>query len=573
MGEKVVVKNRRARLLLRTIVSLAVASTLLACSAERREGLVKLSDVAKGEGGFVIRASGFYFEGGPARGQRVSNAGDVNGDGLDDIIIGLPNEEVGGKSEAGKSYVVFGKANGTTVELSRIDNGTGGFVINGIDKRDRSGYSVSGAGDVNGDGLDDLIVSAPFARAGHAKWAGETYVVFGKANGTAVELSSIAMDANTDGFVINGIGYSHHAGLSVSGAGDVNGDGLDDIIIGAPHANADDGKWTGESYVVFGKPSGTVVELSNIRRSSDPGGFVINGVRERTGSGIDVSGAGDLNGDGLDDLVLVAIWIDGDIYTHSAESYVVFGKASGTAVNLSDVALDNNTGGFIIKGINADWPWGVSVSNAGDVNGDGLGDLIFGVPANTDHSGRCYVVFGKASGTAVYLSDSVRESRNYGMWTYTTQETSIATGIGGFVINGIDGSLATGASVSGAGDVNGDGLDDLIVGVAGHGHSTKFNQWTHSGNWRDAGESYVVFGKSNTAAVELSKIASTVGGFRISGIPEVYKSGISVSGAGDVNGDGLDDLIVGDSVMSESGLSCFVVFSPMAGPKHSENAK
>ncbi len=108
-----------------------------------------------------------------------------------------------GVASAGESYVVFGKADTTPVNLSDVAAGTGGFVINGIDPGDFSGFSVSGAGDVNGDGLADVIVGADLADPGGNLSAGESYVVFGKADGTAVDLAVVA--AGTGGFVILGI--------------------------------------------------------------------------------------------------------------------------------------------------------------------------------------------------------------------------------------------------------------------------------------------------------------------------------------------------------------------------------
>jgi Ca2+-binding RTX toxin-like protein len=172
----------------------------------------------------------------------------MNGDGFDDVIIGAYKADANAEiTDVGRSYVVFGKASNTTVNLWAL--GTDGFVINGTVLSDFSGRSVSSAGDVNGDGYDDLIVGANGADP-NGSASGASYVVFGKANNTAVNLSAIA--SGIGGFVINGAAVNDYSGRSVSSAGDVNGDGFDDLMVGVYGADPNGRSGSGASYVVFG---------------------------------------------------------------------------------------------------------------------------------------------------------------------------------------------------------------------------------------------------------------------------------------------------------------------------------
>ena len=171
------------------------------------------------------------------------------------------------------------------VELAFL-NGTNGFAINGISLDDRSGVSVSAAGDINGDGIGDLIIGAHYADPGgllgllQRPDAGQSYVVFGRATPfpAALELSRLN---GLNGFAINGVAANDRSGSSVAAAGDVNGDGIDDLIIGAPKADPDDRLDAGQGYVVFGSTGGfpAALELSNLDGTN---GFTLNGATRLT---------------------------------------------------------------------------------------------------------------------------------------------------------------------------------------------------------------------------------------------------------------------------------------------------
>ena len=388
------------------------------------------------------------------------------------------------------------------IELGDSDEGIS-FIINGNRSSSLSGHSVSSAGDVNGDGIDDLIISAP--RSYDA--AGASYVIYGSRDGDNMHRGVYA------GFRIIGSKQSTASGWSVSAAGDVNADGVDDLIIGAPFYDRN----RGVSYVVYGKTGfREEVNLSDFDNGTDLG-FKIIGANRYDHSGWSVSGAGDVNADGIDDLIIGAPNFDHE----RGASYVVYGKTGGREeVNLSD--FDGNTLlGFRFRGRSQNDKTGWSVSAAGDVNADGIDDVIIGTPGLSYKRGISHVVYGIAGDRDnVYV-------RNWQFDKYA-----------GFEIRYVYwDSGKSGYSVSGAGDVNGDGFDDLIIGTP----------YADSEGQHNNGASYVVYGKTaGRPDVLLWDFDSYPDlGFRIIGADENDRSGWSVSAAGDVNADGYDDVIIG----------------------------
>ena len=421
-------------------------------------------------------------------------------------------------------------------------NGSNGFTFTGSGALGFSGFALSEAGDFNGDGFDDLVIGANNVEINDDLGVGETYVIFGSADGFDATLTPSDLDGS-NGLRIQGLSAGDRSGSSVS-SGDFNGDGLSDLIIGAPNADLGNRFDAGQSYVVFGTASGAAdIPVSSLNGSN---GFIVNGIgipgilgNDRSGSA--VSSLGDFNGDGIDDFAISSPDADPNGVRSAGQSYVVFGNSDGfgAVLNLSDL---NGANGFAINGIGEDGLSGFSLSGAGDVNGDGLNDVVIGAPdvdlEGLQAAGQAYVLFGRGASfeSSVDLTD--------------------LDGSNGFAINGVSAFDDTGFAVSSAGDINADGIDDLIVSApeGDPGGAIGIN----------SGEVYVVFGASDgfSAAIDLSSLDGS-NGFVVNGGLGISGAGESVDAAGDVNGDGIDDLIVG---APDAGTGdAFVVYGSSAG--------
>ena len=414
--------------------------------------------------GFKIQGGASFDTAGGGRANEANHAlsaGDINGDGFDDIIIGAHGYNRSFYGNLGKAVVIYGKASGfSDVTLANLYSS--GFYIRGDDNGDKAGWSVASAGDINGDGYDEIMVGAPGGDNGGSD-AGETYIIFGKLGGfSTLDLTTFTA---TDGFTIQGDLGDDRMGSSVSSAGDVNGDGYDDLLIGAPLAGASD---NGAAYVIFGKASGfSNIDLSSLSASD---GFTITGAAAGDHAGTSVSTAGDINGDGYDDLIIGAPYSDAG-GTDSGATYIVFGKATGLA-NI-DLATLNPSDGFALTGAGDDWS-GRSVSAAGDVNNDGYDDIIVGAHRSDlggGDSGAAYVLFGRADGFGNLALNAIKPTD-------------------GFIIAGDVAGDWAGWSVSSAGDINNDGFDDIMVGAITADTPSRANP----------GKAFVIFGRDTSVA-------------------------------------------------------------------------
>jgi len=336
---------------------------------------------------------------GAAFGCSVASAGDVNRDGFSDVIVGACNFDVGAGDE-GRVFVYHGSPTGLGT--------TPAWTADGAQQGESFGSAVATAGDVDGDGFSDVIVGAPGydnAEVGE----GRALVYHGSENGL-----SGSPDWSAEG---NQTGASF--GGAVATAGDVNGNGIDDVIVGAPgYSNSQAGE--GKAFVYYGLAAGLPASPDWSWESNHTGGSF----------GCAVGTAGDVNGDGIADVIVGA----SGFFDSKGRAFAFHGSSPGGLAASPAWTRDGDQAG---------WAFGTALATAGDVNGDGVDDVIVGAPRADNEKGRALVYYG-----------------------------SIPSGLGSvdWTCPGNQNGAEFGGAVGAAGDVNGDGLADVIVGARYYDH-------------------------------------------------------------------------------------------------------
>lgn len=493
------------------------ASVEASSSCEAPDGLIDTTEI-NGSNGFTAQ-----FEPHPLTGiaiYPVSYVGDINHDGFDDVAMGDVDQD--------QYYVVFGSSqvgSSGSVDLTHL-NGVNGFRIYGVPGT-YTRASIRMAGDINGDGIDDMMIGAWWANFGD----GATYILYGDPNIGSNGIFDLDDLNGINGFSIPGITSGGELGAALANLGDINGDHIDDIAIAAPNAASIGHVYAGDVYVLFGGvniSSSSEFHLNNLDGSN---GFVIHGSSTWSYLGIDVSSAGDFNHDGINDLLIGSIEASMNTAISSkGKAYIVYGDANIGNTGVIDLNDLDGSNGFSVTGESAYDYFSYAVSFAGDVNGDEIDDVIFGAfrtDANGQfHSGSSYLLFGgQGIGNAGFFDLSELDGSN------------------GVAIYGVDVQDGLGLTVSNAGDFNQDGFDDVIIG----------NNYIIQENKGSA--AYVVFGNTTLGHNGVFML-SDLNGYNGFAIRFINSATIfpAVGFAGDVNGDGFSDVIVSVSYYVQNGM-------------------
>ena len=451
-------------------------------------------------------------------GTSVAYAGDLNGDGRAELIAGAPNAKENGLP-CGKAYVLAAPA-GARGAIP-VTGATALATIFTAKKNSLLGASVAGLGDFDGDGFNDLAVGLPGA-LGHVDgddddkvaYTGAVQIIYGAADLPA----AIDIDALSATRIV-GAGPGEQAGFAIAAAGDVNGDGMPDLIIGAPYASPKTKcslDQSGRAYIIFGGgPRRAIIDLE---RDAD---VTIEGCQSYARLGMAVAGSGDINGDGIDDFAVGAPYMDTGGYTDAGEVLVIFGARDLPATINSGASLDGIGLRFSGRANSIKLGWALA---GADVNGDGFSDLVAGAPrGGAKLAGSAYILFGGAALPAALATNTLGDK--------------------GAVITGAFSYGYLGLALAAVGDVNADGLADIAIGAPE----------VSNGVLPLAGAVYVLNGR---AVWPQSSGIAAVASRTILGARTNAAFGEALSRAGDHDGDGGPDFAVGVPRQSPDNLSC-----------------
>lgn len=384
-------------------------------------------------------------------GAAVANIGDLEGDGVIDLAVGAPGDDSGGDNR-GAVWVLFMNNNGTVDIARKIAHGSGGFGGN-LDNNDRFGSAVAGIGDLNGDGFADMAVGAPFDDDG-GNDRGAVWILFMNADGNVASAAKISDQQD----IFNGdLNDGDHFGNAVASPGDLDGDGVNDLAVGADLANVN-GTRKGVVWILFMNSDGTV---RSTRMIGEGEGDFTDNLNADAQFGSAVAGIGDLDGDGIPDLTVGADQDDSGGGKHGA-IWVLFMQRDGTVRDQRKIT--SGEGDF--QGNIGDGDlFGSAIASIGDLDGDGVNDLAVGAESSDDGGtdrGAVWILFmktnGKVNGQAKFSSTDGKFDQN------------------------MDNGDALGSALAGLGNLNNDKGVDIAAGVPGD-----------DDNKTDAGAVYIVF--------------------------------------------------------------------------------
>jgi hypothetical protein len=411
-------------------------------------------------------------------------------------------------------------APGNVLRTQKISDDVGGFGGD-PDPGDWFGYSVTGIGDLDGDGVGDIAVGVPFDDDGDGDDLGAVCILFLDATGKVADEQKIsAIAGNFRGDIVPGDEF----GASVACLGDVNGDGIPDLAVGAPGDDDGDGRNSGAVYILFMNRDGTVLDDQKI--SDEEGGLVENLV-EGDAFGLSVAALGDFDGDEIPD-VLVGAPLDDDGSGIDVGAFYIL-LLNETARVRAEYKISETLGNFQGELHESVW-FAHGLAAIGDLDGDGVVDLAVGAPLDDDggenDSGAVWIVFMKSNGTV------------------KTQQ-KISDDAGGWLnFANLSPEDLFGYSISAAGDIDGDGIPDMLVGAP----------LDDDGGGDDVGAAWFVFLRADGTVRGVGKISETAGGFTGS-LSAGDTFGTSVAVIDDLNGDGVRDAVAGAPLDDDGGGS------------------